>query len=139
MGKKKDKGVLVYFSPKNRKKVKALIRELGLEFVLVEKTNEAQTLTLSARLDDFAAFDERQSAWVLEAGDYGFSVGQSLAGLADCGSLRIEARTLREVAHIAAPVEDFRRLTRADPAVDGTRSGIVPLGGQIAVPTRSQV
>ena len=43
---KKDKGVLVYFSPKNRKKVKALIRELGLEFVLVEKTNEAQTLTL---------------------------------------------------------------------------------------------
>ena len=46
MGKKKDKGVLVYFSPKNRKRVKALIRELGLEFVLVEKTNEVQTLTL---------------------------------------------------------------------------------------------
>jgi hypothetical protein len=40
MGKKKDKGVLVYFSPKNRKKVKALIRELGLELVLVEKINE---------------------------------------------------------------------------------------------------
>lgn len=40
MGKKKDKGVLVYFSPKNRKKVKALIRELGLEFVLAEKINE---------------------------------------------------------------------------------------------------
>lgn len=49
MGKKKDKGVLVYFSPKNRKKVKALIRELGLEFVLVEKTNEAQTLTLKSQ------------------------------------------------------------------------------------------
>ena len=107
---------------------------IGFDKTKLLAPGEAQTLTLSARLDDFAAFDEQQSAWVLEAGDYGFSVGQSLAGLADCGSLRIEARTLREVAHIAAPVEDFRRLTRADPAVDGTRSGIVPLGGQIAVP-----
>ena len=35
--KKKDKGVLEYVSPKNRKDVKALIRELGLEFVSAEK------------------------------------------------------------------------------------------------------
>ena len=40
MGRKKkrnDKGVLEYVSVKNRKKVKALIRELGLELVSVEK------------------------------------------------------------------------------------------------------
>ena len=40
MGKKKqrkDKGALVYVSVKNRKKVKALIRELGLELVSVER------------------------------------------------------------------------------------------------------
>ena len=38
-GKKKreDKGVLEYISVKNRKKVKALIRELGLELVSVER------------------------------------------------------------------------------------------------------
>lgn len=35
--KKKDKGVLEYVSPKCRKRVKALIRELGLEFVSVTK------------------------------------------------------------------------------------------------------
>ena len=35
--KKKDKGVLKYISPKFRKKVKALIRELGLEFVSATK------------------------------------------------------------------------------------------------------
>ena len=35
--KKKGKGVLEYVSPKNRKDVKALIRELGLEFVSAEK------------------------------------------------------------------------------------------------------
>lgn len=35
--KRKDKGVLEYISVKNRKNVKALIRELGLELVSVEK------------------------------------------------------------------------------------------------------
>lgn len=40
MGRKKkhkDKGVLLYVSVKNRKNVKALIRELGLEMVSVER------------------------------------------------------------------------------------------------------
>ena len=35
--KQKDKGALEYVSVKNRKKVKALIRELGLELVSVER------------------------------------------------------------------------------------------------------
>lgn len=35
--KRKDKGVLEYISPKNRKDVKALIRELGLELVSIER------------------------------------------------------------------------------------------------------
>ena len=38
--KHKDKGVLEYVSVKNRKKVKALIRELGLEVVSFEKLGE---------------------------------------------------------------------------------------------------
>ena len=38
--KRKDKGALEYVSVKNRKKAKALIRELGLEFVSVEKVEE---------------------------------------------------------------------------------------------------
>lgn len=42
MGKKrkKDKGVLAYISGKDRKHVKALIRELGLEFLSVERIDE---------------------------------------------------------------------------------------------------
>ena len=35
--KRKDKGALEYVSVKNRKKVKALIRELGLELISVER------------------------------------------------------------------------------------------------------
>ena len=38
--KQKDKGALKYVSVKNRKKVKTLIRELGLEVVSVEKIGE---------------------------------------------------------------------------------------------------
>ena len=38
--KRKDKGALVYVSVKNRKKVKALIRELGLELVSVERITD---------------------------------------------------------------------------------------------------
>jgi hypothetical protein len=38
--KRKDKGALKYLSVKNRKMVKAFIRELGLEFVSVEKVEE---------------------------------------------------------------------------------------------------
>ena len=39
---KKDKGVLRYVSPKRRKAVKTLIRELGLEFVSVVKEADKQ-------------------------------------------------------------------------------------------------
>ena len=38
--KRKDKGVLEFISPKNRKSAKALIRELGLELVSVTKTDD---------------------------------------------------------------------------------------------------
>ena len=95
---------------------------------------ESQDMTLSARWEDIAAFDEAIGAWVLEPGEYGFSVGESLDARMECGSLSVEAQTFRRVEHIAAPVEDLRRLTRVDPTVDGTRSRLLPLGEQIAVP-----
>ena len=94
---------------------------------------ESETLTLEARFEDFASFDERRGAWVLEDGVYAFSVGESLAARVPCGSLRLDARTLRGVERLGAPVEAFKRLTRRDPTVEGTRSKIVPLGEQIAV------
>ena len=95
---------------------------------------EAQELTLLARFEDIASFDEAQSAWIIEPGAYGFSAGESLACRIPCGSLRLDGRTLREVRRVCAPMEDFKRLTRLDPTVDGTKSKVVPLGQQIAMP-----
>ncbi len=41
--KRKGKGALEYVSVKNRKKVKVLIRELGLELVSVERIHSLKT------------------------------------------------------------------------------------------------
>ena len=38
----KDNGVLGYVSPKFRKDVKRLVRELGLEFILAEKVEQKE-------------------------------------------------------------------------------------------------
>lgn len=42
--KRKDKGSLEYISPKHRKRVKALIRALGLEFVSAERIDDEPSL-----------------------------------------------------------------------------------------------
>ncbi len=94
---------------------------------------EAQEVALTARFEDIASFDEGRGAWVLEAGEYALSVGESLAARVPCGSFRLEERVLRTVGHVAAPVEPLARLTRANPRVDGGRSKVVPLGEQMAV------
>ena len=94
---------------------------------------EAEELRLTARYVDFASFDEAQGAYVLEAGEYGLSVGESIASRGECGRLALEERRVRKAARLGAPVEDFRRLTRECPNVDGDKSGIVPLGEQIRV------
>ena len=94
---------------------------------------EGETLTLTARLNDIAAYDESRAAWVLEAGEYRFDAGESLALASPCGSVTLEAeRVLRRVQPVCPPVEDFRRLTRADPTVDGSRSGVFPLRERFA-------
>lgn len=107
---------------------------VGFEKTALLAPGECQTMELNMRLEDAASFDEAQSAWVLEAGEYGLYIGESLGSLAPAGAVSLEARTLRTVEAIAPPMEDFKRLTRADPSVDGSKSGIVPLGQQIAVP-----
>ena len=94
---------------------------------------EAEELRLTARYADIASFDESRGAWVLEAGEYGLDVGESIAERVRCGSVTLEERVLERVGRIGAPVEEIRRLTRARPEVDGSRSKMVALGEQIAV------
>lgn len=106
----------------------------GFEKTRLLAPGEAQELAMAARLEDMASFDEARSAYVLEAGEVALFVGQSLGELIPCGGFTTEERILKKVGRIAAPVEDFRRLTRENPRVEGGQSRVVPLGEQIAAP-----
>ena len=107
---------------------------VGFEKTGLLAPGASQTLSIRALREDLAVFDEARGAWVLEGGEYTFSVGESLGERVSCGSLRIDAQTLKAVARVGAPVEDFKRLSRKGGAVEGGRSARVPLGTQIAVP-----
>lgn len=105
----------------------------GFEKTALLPPGGEQALELFVPWQDIAGFDEARAAWVLEPGEYAFSVGQSLAERLPLGRVRLEETVLRTVEHLGAPVEPIRRMTRLDPEVKGGRSGIVPLGQQIAV------
>lgn len=111
---------------------------VGFEKTRLLAPGESQALKIAARLEDMASYDEDGARWVLEAGEYALSVGQSLAALIPCGSLRLEEMVVRQAAHIAAPVEPLRRLTRRGGAVEGGRTRVVPLGEQIETPAPRQ-
>ena len=134
-GRRAGKAVVQLYVAPPRGRLEKPDHELaGFDKTALLEPGEAQALELHMGLEDAASFDEAGSAWVLEAGDYGFFVGQSLAGLVPAGTLTLEARTLRRVTPVAPPMEDFKRLTRSDPTVEGGKSGVVPLGQQIAMP-----
>lgn len=61
------------------------------------RPGEAETLEAGFDLRDVAAYDERRSAWVLEAGDYALNVGNSSANARPMAVLRLpeEIVTLR--------------------------------------------
>lgn len=86
--------------------------------------NECESLTLSAPFSAFASYSEDDSAYLLEQGRYEFSVGDSLSALMPAGELTLEHDLiLRRTQNLGKPVEKFRRLTKNDPTVDGTKSG----------------
>lgn len=106
----------------------------GFEKTRRLEPGEAQVLSLAARMEDMASFDERRAAWVLEPGEYRLYAGWSVAELTFCGGFTLPETVLRTVERFGAPVEDLARMTRERPEVDGSKSKIVALGEQIAVP-----
>ena len=79
---------------------------------------EEQKLTLTAEPLRFASYDEESSAYVLESGTYTLWLGNSLDNAEKIGQFQIsETKTVKAVTPVARPVEDFHRLTKADPTV----------------------
>ncbi len=77
-----------------------------------------ETLTLSADPSAFASYDEETSSFALEAGEYAIWLGESLDLAQKVGSFALtETKVLRTVTPVARPVEQFHRLSKAEPYV----------------------
>lgn len=126
--------VQLYVAPPSGRLEKPTRVLAGFDKTALLPPDGEQVLDIETRLSDWASFDEACGAYVLEAGRYRLCAGESLAATFACGEVLIEAPVFRRVRHIAAPVEDFPRLSREGGGVDGSRSRVVPLGQQIAVP-----
>ena len=95
---------------------------------------ESQTLSLTADASLFTSYDEAESRFVLEAGDYHVWIGDSLAHANDVASFTVDGlRIIESVHRINPPMVDFPRLTKAHPEVSED-SKIVDLADRIGTP-----
>ncbi|MDR2670409.1 MAG: glycoside hydrolase family 3 C-terminal domain-containing protein [Oscillospiraceae bacterium] len=86
-----------------------------------------QTLTISYRIADMASYDDggytgHESAYVLEAGDYGIYVGDSVRHATRAGTyVQSELRVTQQLQEALPPVEAFKRM-KPQANEDGTYS-----------------
>ena len=76
---------------------------------------ESQTLTLSADMKDLASFDDlgktgNKSAYVLEAGDYRFLVGNSVRNVSEAGTATLDELRVTEQLSSLCPTNLEKRL-----------------------------
>lgn len=57
------------------------------------KPGQSETLRMTLARRDLASYDEAQSAWVVDAGNYTFHIGASVADIRATASLRVDAMT----------------------------------------------
>ena len=70
---------------------------------------ESQTLKMTLQRRDLASFDESQSAWVVDAGNYEFKVGASVADIRTTTTLKVAALT-EKTSNALAPQQELKRL-----------------------------
>ena len=57
------------------------------------KPGESQTLKMTLQRRDLASFDEAQSAWVVDAGNYEFNIGANVSDIRATARLNVKAMT----------------------------------------------
>ena len=126
--------VQFYISAPDRRLEKPAKVLVAFEKTQLLNPGDSETLTLTAKAIDFASFDEVHTAFILEAGEYQVMVGNSLDTAKLVGIFGIGAEVvLRKTCNINPPVEEFHRISKADPEIRGN-SKIVPLEKRISIP-----
>ncbi|MBQ7423067.1 MAG: glycoside hydrolase family 3 C-terminal domain-containing protein [Prevotella sp.] len=73
------------------------------------KPGESQTLKMTIAVRDLASFDETNSQWLVEAGNYTFKVGANIADIRGSATLKLEQYT-EKVSNVFAPQENLNLL-----------------------------
>lgn len=71
---------------------------------------ESTTLTLNFGAEELASYDEEQSAWLLEAGDYGVYAGASLAAAKPVAKLHLDGDKVLEKTCTICPLKEEMNL-----------------------------
>ena len=107
--------VQIYVScPQGRLK-KERRRLVGFAKTPLLAPEESANICIEIPVKSLASFDEASSAWVLEAGEYGIWVGNSLAGSKLMAAVSIKQEiTLEVTTHICPLKEELREIAPAD-------------------------
>lgn len=74
--------------------------------------NEEQTLTMAFNLKDLSSFDNKQSAWITDAGIYNVLIGSSSRDIKQNLQFNIASMVLTEKVHnVMKPIEQIKTLT----------------------------
>jgi beta-glucosidase len=76
-------------SPKPKNPIKALVA-FGKTTI---DAGESQVVELTVKARDFASWSEADHKWVVEAGDYNFSIGRNAADLVDTRKIAVEGQS----------------------------------------------
>lgn len=100
---------------------------------------DGETLILTAKAMDFTSYDESDPSYVLEKGEYRVFCGNALDHAEPVFTFEMRENViLRRTGAVNPPVEDFHRITKADPDIKGS-SKMVPLEQRILIPAARPV
>lgn len=123
---------LVYVSSPAGRLKKPLRTFAGFEKTRLLIPGESQTLTLEIPAKDFAVYDDKTHAFILEAGEYTVFAGGSISEAEEIGSFMLaQDQVVEKTCSVLAPVEEVKGIS-ADGSVS-ERTELVPRCGVFPV------
>lgn len=113
---------LVYVSSPAGRLKKPLRTFAGFEKTRLLIPSESQTLTLEIPAKDFAVYDDKTHAFILEAGEYTVFVGGSISEAEKIGAFTLaQEQVVEKTCSVLAPVEEVKSISADGSVLERTR------------------
>ena len=101
-------------------------RLVGFAKTRLLDSGESQELTIKLTKNSLASFDTATARWIMEKGQYGFFVGNSIKNLKKCGELILNAdEIIKQVENLMVPPIELNTLSKKNSEFPkGLHSGI---------------